>query len=576
MFAGEAVAQIPVSSIKITSAPTSFDKKDSLVVVVPGGTELNFVSYLKLDRNKSFVEFETSQYHRDDKLRAKYPYNYDDFYGSHQLLPSATKQSPRTNFFDIPDENILRINDTTYKVYFAFHEGFIRKDAEIQVTYFKANGKKGHFRKSYMEKDADFLEPASRYMIIIGTSGPDDRQLFDLYDGEYRIHPNNTPKTDSLYRILDSATENVLWGRLHFFPSLQEFKDIYATDLKIKYDKLNSTKKQQNTDISMMAKRMFNVFRNNAVLPALQQSLTLQQTVNQNKTGLSRDSLTDLFNTISNLATGSDDFYKNVCSGNQSLNVVFTTGSSDANAEMIASVNSLNRLIEYADSYALNLPVGAALKTSIKTFHDSAEAWTVTLTNNIKANKEIKSDDQKITKSINESDKLSHVTLTAASSFTQDILIRGKLSIAPDFGVVAYGFLQGKNNANFTSVTPYLGAQINFRPFDQSVPFGSLPKSRRGLLNPIRFSGMIGITFVSVSEPGKRENFFSGTNLLLGLGYRLCTEVRVVGGAMLFRKYNSDFASSQTSTAATFYAGVSIDLNLKDLFNNVFGVFTGK
>jgi hypothetical protein len=93
---------------------------------------------------------------------------------------------------------------------------------------------------------------------------------------------------------------------------------------------------------------------------------------------------------------------------------------------------------------------------------------------------------------------------------------------------------------------------------------------------PIRWSAMLGITFVSVKESGKRDNLFSGTNLLLGVGYKLTSEVRLTAGAMLFKKYDLNYVSSDTRLAATPFAGVSIDLDLKKFFSSITDVFIGK
>jgi hypothetical protein len=378
-----------------------------------------------------------------------------------------------------------------------------------------------------------------------------------------------------MIKDLDQLQRQRLYGK-SFVPPFTSYEDIYNTVLKSVYDDIDTLKNKKTTENAALAGQMETAFIRNGLLITLQNALNDEQQKDFHQSGISRDSLSMLFTLLSNLYYGSKTFYENICSGTQALQVQVSTGSDDANVNLPLSISSLNRLVVFVDKFGVDNSANVNISRGIQSIQDQLVAWGNGLNNTIKENKGIQSDKQKIAQTIGNTEKFSGVTMNDASSFAQDIVVRGKLSIAPDFGVISYGFLEGSHNRRFTGVTPYLGAQVNIRPYDQSVPFGSLPRSRKGLLNPIRFSAMVGITFVSVKETGKRDNFFGGTNLLLGVGYRLSTEVRLVAGAMLFKKYDENYVSSQESTAATAYAGLSIDLNLKDLFSNVLGVFTGK
>jgi hypothetical protein len=170
---------------------------------------------------------------------------------------------------------------------------------------------------------------------------------------------------------------------------------------------------------------------------------------------------------------------------------------------------------------------------------------------------------------------MSGVSLGDASTIKQELLTRGKFALTPDFGAIVYGFLP-KGNGAFTGVAPYIGIQINFRSFDKDISFREYTWSMRRWYKPVRWSGMIGLSFNNIQEAGKRENFFGKNNFLLGIGYKLSPAIKIITGGMFFKQYESNYLSQDKKLAVTPYAGISIDADLRTLFQDITNVFMPK
>jgi len=149
--------------------------------------------------------------------------------------------------------------------------------------------------------------------------------------------------------------------------------------------------------------------------------------------------------------------------------------------------------------------------------------------------------------------------IVTGSSNIFDFKTRSKLQITPDFGYVVYGFQK-----NFTSFTPYLGFQINFRTLDKNIPWGIYPNKTIWH----RLSFMTGWTLAGVAKQGKRENFFSSSSLLTGLGFKLTNAIKLTGGTMWFYGDDPNPLVDNRKLRMTPYAGISVDLDVKEFLND--------
>jgi hypothetical protein len=140
---------------------------------------------------------------------------------------------------------------------------------------------------------------------------------------------------------------------------------------------------------------------------------------------------------------------------------------------------------------------------------------------------------------------------------------RAKLRVTPDFGYLGYGFQK-----DFNGITPYLGFQIEFRYFDKNIPFQLIPNKTIGH----RLSFFSGVTLASLKKENKREDFFSNKSLISGLGFRLSNALRITGGAILFNREDYNPLVDNKKLTLTPCLGLSIDLSIKQLLNDVSGL----
>lgn len=135
---------------------------------------------------------------------------------------------------------------------------------------------------------------------------------------------------------------------------------------------------------------------------------------------------------------------------------------------------------------------------------------------------------------------------------------RSKFQITPDFGWIWYGLQE-----DFNGFSPYLGFHINFRYINKNIPFSRLPN--KTCLHYLSF--MTAWSLASISEKGKRENFFDKSTLLTGIGLRLNNALRVTTGVNWFYKLDPNPTIETKSIAVTPYIGLSIDLDVKQFLN---------
>ena len=104
----------------------------------------------------------------------------------------------------------------------------------------------------------------------------------------------------------------------------------------------------------------------------------------------------------------------------------------------------------------------------------------------------------------------------------------------------------------------YVGSNIYFRPVNKDAPLGLFSGIGR------RLALTVGLTISSVADETHhtRSDLFWNQSLVLGAGYRITSSLRGGGGALVFRESDPNPLVTRTSTAATWYASFSLDLDL--------------
>ena len=165
--------------------------------------------------------------------------------------------------------------------------------------------------------------------------------------------------------------------------------------------------------------------------------------------------------------------------------------------------------------------------------------------------------EKEIKKIVNNDDTYNIVKYNS-STLILDFEKRSKFQITPDFGWIGYGFQE-----DFYGFSPYLGFHINFRYINKNIPFSKLPN--KTCFHYLSF--MTAWSLTSISEEGKRKDFFSNSTLLTGLGIRLNNSLRITGGVNWFYMIDPNPLINEKSIAVTPYVGLSIDLDVKQFLN---------
>ena len=155
----------------------------------------------------------------------------------------------------------------------------------------------------------------------------------------------------------------------------------------------------------------------------------------------------------------------------------------------------------------------------------------------------------------------------SSTTAVMDFDTRTNYTITPDFGYVYYGF-----QPSFNDLTPYIGIQLEFRYFDKNIPFNLIHPKKK--LHYLSFT--TGLTLTSLKKNGKRDDLFSSKSLLFGFGIRLSSATRITLGGILFNKEDVNPLIDHKRMAVTPFAGVSIDLKLKSILNDFYGLIPTK
>jgi hypothetical protein len=130
------------------------------------------------------------------------------------------------------------------------------------------------------------------------------------------------------------------------------------------------------------------------------------------------------------------------------------------------------------------------------------------------------------------------------------------LRLTSDVGVVDYGL-----NPWHTWITPYFGVHLNWRYVSPDIPASTIPRGSTWHYIKRHLSTFVGLTVFSVQQPGKVENLFGKSALVVGMGYRLNDFLRVVAGMLVAKKNDPNPLIVNPRTACLPFIGLSFDSN---------------
>lgn len=148
-----------------------------------------------------------------------------------------------------------------------------------------------------------------------------------------------------------------------------------------------------------------------------------------------------------------------------------------------------------------------------------------------------------------------------SNSFTTSF----KNILVPDFG---YVFFVNTSSSSFNGGSPFVGVNISISPVNKDVPFHLSDLSLAQKL-----SIHTGVILESISEPNKRDDFFNGMSLMLGVGYKACSQsIRINIGGIFYKELNQ--ITGQKSLAIQPYIGLSIDIEIRKWLSSLIPSFT--
>ncbi|MHA4812379.1 hypothetical protein ACX0G9_30075 [Flavitalea flava] len=114
--------------------------------------------------------------------------------------------------------------------------------------------------------------------------------------------------------------------------------------------------------------------------------------------------------------------------------------------------------------------------------------------------------------------------------------------------------------------SPYLATNIYLRPVNKERHIYS------GDYNFFRsFSFMVGVSFVSIGQTGRRDNLLGGSfNLLAGAGYRVTDYIRLNGGWLIFKNTNTNPLVETQKLGTNGFFSISFDYDISSVFKSLF------
>lgn len=391
------------------------------------------------------------------------------------------------------------------------------------------------------ERSNNFIDTRSNVIIILPKLYGDGLEVFNLYSD-----PATRQKAFNLRdAIQKSANEN--FGLRYHVPEKSKVERFYADSLSNFYTAIKAETKSLKDATNLKA------LSSAQLLKDIQIKLFIEQNAKDLAVYF------DVKQTIENIRTIislTDAQAKSLLLGEISLLNVAPTKKDDNiskrknNLETTTSeLRKLDQVVSLAkDRGWLSTGTGPVSKT-LADFEFNLAAVIKIATN-----------EKEIQKAINANALFQEPAIVSGSSVVYNFESRNKFQITPDFGYTVFGFQKG-----FTGFAPYLGFHINLRAIDRDILFSKYPNKTVWHYLSI----MTAWTLTSIGEENKRENFFENGALITGIGVRMTNAVRFTFGNYWFYKNNPRPEIQGRKLAITPFMGLSLDLDLKSLMNDI-------
>lgn len=247
--------------------------------------------------------------------------------------------------------------------------------------------------------------------------------------------------------------------------------------------------------------------------------------------------------------------------------VSFAKHTTDALSNLNTSLKTLNMLEDLVRLAPVSSNDPSTLR-NLDTFLPVMGMWRKVIQQNIELlGKKIEANKQVTEYFTSKIFMPSPLNIGNASTEVINFMTASKFKIVPDFGFVIISNFPNKGLVN--DLVPYLGFNINFRSINKDVPMNKLENKHWSYY----FSFIMGITLTSIEIPNKREDLFGSKSLMAGFGFRLNNYLKIIGGGVFFKTFNTNPLITRKSVGTSPFAGLSIDYELTDLFGGIKSIF---
>ncbi|KYP16177.1 hypothetical protein [Flavihumibacter sp. CACIAM 22H1] len=399
----------------------------------------------------------------------------------------------------------------------------------------------------------NILKPRKSYTIILNKISKEGIAVFDL------LAEGKTLESQKRRAEIATLSEQK-FGLEYYIPTDGKIATLYTSSLKTFYDKIATSKQ-----IISQPTNEFKNFVESKGLKDLKNSLTIKKNLDVLAMLMDVKQLRLELTILGNLTSQEQSDLLNGMVSLENVNGKMETNKTKQLANVESTLQKMNRVQELAD-----IATTRGWVTFESTWYDGKNSYLKkvisTIEGNLTAEKDIKEQYVQIEKTIIEKEKFFDPQIITGNSYVYNLETRSKFQLSPDFGYVVYGFQKG-----FTSFTPYLGFQVNFRSIDRDIPF-SIFKGLNKYPNKTFWhylSFMTGWSLSKTSEANKREDFFESGSLLTGIGLRLTNSVKITCGNLWFYKLDARPEVKGRKLAITPFVSLSLDLSLKSLMNDI-------
>lgn len=410
---------------------------------------------------------------------------------------------------------------------------WLQKDGKISYLYIRFG-----YYPYYMDptgKENNMLRPSRNISVIIPAQ---DEKGFDI------LHTYHKSREEGQRALKDfSLYQLSMYGATWNIPDSSSLDSLYSS-LKIRFVNIDTLTSKLETAQSKLT----------GITDTLQyqKKLLALIIVDTSVTKALKYEKADLIKIITNLEHMTTRQQEHLLKGEAHF-LEIEANDSEKISNLTKATNQLQqlKLLHYSFTAANLITDSGNFWQTLTTFNSALDSVLV-------LQKEIKKEKDTIKSAI-----AIHFVKVETATGTSNIFsfeTRSALRIIPDFGLVYYGFQDG-----FQGITPYLGFQVNLRSMDKNIPFQIYPNKK--LLHRLTLG--LGYTLISLSETGKRDDFFDGKGaLMIGAGIKFNHAMKVTAGTMWFQKEDPNPIISKKTQAFTPYLGLSIDLDVKKFFND--------